>query len=115
MGHAARIDRERPKDERRRQFDGRNVFIVGPDKKIKLIFVYPMTTGRNFDEVLRVIDPLQLTANYQVSTPVNWQPGDDVIIALGVRRRREEEVPGRLESTSAVHSIVPQPDAPKAS
>nr|MDQ3726489.1 peroxiredoxin [Actinomycetota bacterium] len=62
----------------------RNVFVVGPDKKIKLILVYPMTTGRNFDEVLRVIDSLQLTAKHRVATPVNWQPGEDVIIAGSV-------------------------------
>ena len=62
----------------------RNVFVIGPDKKIKLILVYPMSTGRNFDEVLRVIDSLQLTANYSVSTPVNWKQGDDVIIAGAV-------------------------------
>ena len=62
----------------------RNVFVVGPDKKIKLILVYPMTTGRNFDEVLRVIDSLQLTAEYRVSTPVNWVPGEDVIISGSV-------------------------------
>src|SRR5437660_4135645 len=59
----------------------RNVFVIGPDKKVKLILVYPMTTGRNFDEVLRVIDSLQLTAKHKVSTPVNWKPGEDVIIA----------------------------------
>ena len=62
----------------------RNVFVVGPDKKIKLILVYPMTTGRNFDEVLRVIDSLQLTAKHKVATPVNWKQGDDVIIAGSV-------------------------------
>ena len=62
----------------------RNVFVIGPDKKIKLILVYPMTTGRNFDEVLRVIDSLQRTAEHKVSTPVNWQPGEDVIIAGSV-------------------------------
>jgi alkyl hydroperoxide reductase subunit AhpC len=66
----------------------RNVFVVGPDKKIKLILVYPMTTGRNFDEVLRVIDSLQLTAKHRVSTPVNWKRGEDVIIlpAIGTTR-----------------------------
>ena len=62
----------------------RNVFVVGPDKKVKLILVYPMTTGRNFDEVIRVIDSLQLTADHKVATPVNWQQGDDVIIAGSV-------------------------------
>jgi alkyl hydroperoxide reductase subunit AhpC len=62
----------------------RNVFVVGPDKKVKLIIVYPMTTGRNFDEVLRVLDSLQLTAAHKVSTPVNWKPGEDVIIAGSV-------------------------------
>ena len=62
----------------------RNVFVVGPDKKIKLILVYPMTTGRNFDEVLRVIDSMQLTAKHRVATPVNWKEGDDVIIAGSV-------------------------------
>jgi len=62
----------------------RNVFVIGPDKKVKLILVYPMTTGRNFDEVLRVIDSLQLTAKHRVATPVNWQQGDDVIIAGSV-------------------------------
>ncbi|HZQ90798.1 MAG TPA: peroxiredoxin [Terriglobales bacterium] len=62
----------------------RNVFVVGPDKKIKLILVYPMTTGRNFDEILRVIDAMQLTAKHQVATPVNWKPGDDVIIVPAV-------------------------------
>ena len=62
----------------------RNVFVVGPDKKIKLILVYPMSTGRNFDEVLRVIDSLQLTAKHKVSTPVNWKPGEDVIISGSV-------------------------------
>src|SRR5205807_9332397 len=62
----------------------RNVYAVGPDKKIKLILVYPMTTARNFDEVLRVIDSLQLTAKHQVATPVNWVPGEDVIIVVSV-------------------------------
>jgi alkyl hydroperoxide reductase subunit AhpC len=59
----------------------RNVFVIGPDKRIKLVLVYPMTTGRNFDEVLRVIDSLQLTANHKLATPANWKPGEDVIIA----------------------------------
>src|SRR5207248_6951577 len=62
----------------------RNVFVIGPDKKVKLILVYPMTTGRNFDEVLRVIDSLQLTAGHKVATPVNWKPGEDVVIAGSV-------------------------------
>lgn len=62
----------------------RNVFVIGPDKKIKLELIYPMTTGRNFDEVLRVIDSMQLTAMHKVATPVNWQPGEDVIIAASV-------------------------------
>jgi thioredoxin-dependent peroxiredoxin len=62
----------------------RNVFVVGPDKKIKLILVYPMSTGRNFDEVLRVIDSLQLTAKHKVATPVNWKQGEDVIITSAV-------------------------------
>ena len=66
----------------------RNVFVIGPDKKIKLMLVYPMTTGRNFDEVLRVIDSLQLTANHRVATPVNWRPGEDVIIAGRVTDER---------------------------
>ena len=62
----------------------RNVFVVGPDKKVKLILVYPMTTGRNFDEILRVLDAMQLTAKHQVATPVNWKPGDEVIIVPAV-------------------------------
>jgi len=62
----------------------RNVFVIGPDKKIKLVLVYPMTTGRNFDEVLRAIDSLQLTATHRVATPAQWRQGDDVIIAVSV-------------------------------
>jgi hypothetical protein len=70
----------------------RNVFVIGPDKKIKLILTYPMTTGRNFDEVLRVIDSLQLTAKHKVATPVNWKPGEDVIIAGSVSDEERLEV-----------------------
>ena len=69
----------------------RNVFIIGPDKKIKLVLVYPMTTGRNFDEVLRVVDSLQLTAKHRVATPANWKQGEDVILTGARHRRRSEE------------------------
>jgi thioredoxin-dependent peroxiredoxin len=73
----------------------RNVFVIGPDKKIKLILIYPMSTGRNFDEVLRVIDSLQLTAKHKVATPVNWKPGEDVIITSAVSNEEaEEKFPG---------------------
>jgi alkyl hydroperoxide reductase subunit AhpC len=81
----------------------RNVFVVGPDKKIKLILVYPMTTGRNFDEVLRVIDSLQLTAKHKVSTPVNWKHGEDVIISGSVSQEEAEELSGRLAVAEALH------------
>jgi thioredoxin-dependent peroxiredoxin len=87
----------------------RNVFVVGPDKKIKLILVYPMTTGRNFDEVLRVIDSLQLTANHKVSTPVNWKQGEDVIIAGSVSDEEAKETFGEWESPKPYIRIVPQP------
>jgi thioredoxin-dependent peroxiredoxin len=88
----------------------RNVFVIGPDKKIKLILVYPMTTGRNFDEVLRVIDSLQLTANHQVSTPVNWQPGEDVIIAGSVSDdEAKERYPEGWQSPKPYIRIVPSP------
>ena len=70
----------------------RNVFVIGPDKKVKLILVYPMTTGRNFDEVLRVIDSLQLTAKHKVATPVNWKQGEDVIIAGSVSDDEASEI-----------------------
>jgi thioredoxin-dependent peroxiredoxin len=90
----------------------RNVFVIGPDKKIKLILVYPMTTGRNFDEVLRVIDSLQLTANHKVSTPVNWQPGEDVIIAGSVNDEQAKELFGEWESPRPYIRIVPQPGEP---
>jgi thioredoxin-dependent peroxiredoxin len=88
----------------------RNVFVIGPDKKIKLILVYPMTTGRNFDEVLRVIDSLQLTANHKVATPVNWQQGDNVIIAGSVTDDQAREIyPDGWESPKPYIRIVPQP------
>lgn len=88
----------------------RNVFVIGPDKAIKLILVYPMTTGRNFDEVLRVIDSLQLTASHKVATPVNWQQGDDVIIAGSVSDDDARKLFGEWESPKPYIRIVPQPE-----
>jgi alkyl hydroperoxide reductase subunit AhpC len=88
----------------------RNVFVVGPDKKIKLVLVYPMTTGRNFDEVLRVIDSLQLTAKHKVATPVNWQQGDDVIIAGSVTDEdARKQYPSGWRAPKPYIRIVPQP------
>jgi alkyl hydroperoxide reductase subunit AhpC len=88
----------------------RNVFIVGPDKKIKLIIVYPMTTGRNFDEVLRVIDSLQLTAGHKVSTPVNWKSGEEVIIAGSVSDDDARKVyPNGWRAPRPYLRWVPQP------
>jgi alkyl hydroperoxide reductase subunit AhpC len=87
----------------------RNVFVIGPDKKIKLILVYPMTTGRNFDEVLRVIDSLQLTANNKVATPAQWKQGDDVIIAGSVDNEKAKELFGEWEEPRPYIRIVPQP------
>ena len=87
----------------------RNVFVVGPDKKIKLVLVYPMTTGRNFDEVLRVIDSLQLTASNKVSTPVNWKQGEDVIIAGSVSDEEARRLFGQWEAPKPYIRIVPQP------
>jgi alkyl hydroperoxide reductase subunit AhpC len=88
----------------------RNVFVIGPDKKIKLILVYPMTTGRNFDEVLRVIDSLQLTAKHKVATPAQWQPGDDVIIAGSVTNdEAKEKYPDGWETPRPYIRIVKQP------
>jgi alkyl hydroperoxide reductase subunit AhpC len=88
----------------------RNVFVVGPDKKIKLIIVYPMTTGRNFDEVLRVLDSLQLTAAHKVSTPVNWKPGDDVIIAGSVNDEdAKKQYPNGWKAPKPYLRIVPYP------
>ncbi len=88
----------------------RNVFVIGPDKKVKLVLVYPMTTGRNFDEVLRVIDSLQLTAKHKVSTPVNWQQGEDVIIAGSVSNEEATETyPDGWKEPRPYIRIVPQP------
>jgi alkyl hydroperoxide reductase subunit AhpC len=87
----------------------RNVFVIGPDKKVKLILAYPMTTGRNFDEVLRVIDSLQLTAANKVATPANWRQGDDVIIAGSVSEAEARELFGEWESPKPYIRIVPQP------
>src|SRR5271157_5993205 len=88
----------------------RNVFVIGPDKKIKLILVYPMTTGRNFDEVLRVIDSLQLTAGHKVATPVNWKQGEDVIIAGSVTdEEAKEKYPDGWKEPRPYIRIVPQP------
>ena len=88
----------------------RNVFVIGPDKKIKLILVYPMTTGRNFDEVLRVIDSLQLTAKHKVATPVNWKNGEDVIIAGSVSDDDAKKTyPQGWKSPKPYIRIVPQP------
>jgi alkyl hydroperoxide reductase subunit AhpC len=87
----------------------RNVFVIGPDKKIKLILVYPMTTGRNFDEVLRVIDSLQLTAKHRVATPVNWKQGENVIIAGSVSNDEAKEIFGDWQEPRPYIRIVPQP------
>ena len=88
----------------------RNVFVIGPDKKIKLILVYPMTTGRNFDEVLRVIDSLQLTAKHKVATPVNWRQGEDVIIAGSVSDDEAKETyPQGWKAPRPYIRIVEQP------
>ena len=91
-------------------FTVRNVFVIGPDHKIKLILVYPMTTGRNFDEVLRVIDSLQLTANHKVATPVNWKNGEDVIIAGSVSNEDAKKIyPDGWKEPKPYIRIVPQP------
>jgi alkyl hydroperoxide reductase subunit AhpC len=88
----------------------RNVFIVGPDKKINLVLVYPMTTGRNFDEVLRVLDSLQLTAKHKVATPVNWKQGEDVIIAGSVSdEEAKQKYPDGWKAPRPYLRIVPQP------
>jgi alkyl hydroperoxide reductase subunit AhpC len=87
----------------------RNVFVVGPDKRVKLILVYPMTTGRNFDEVLRVIDSLQLTAKHRVSTPVNWKQGEDVIIAGSVSDDEAKQLFPGYKTPKPYIRITPQP------
>jgi alkyl hydroperoxide reductase subunit AhpC len=87
----------------------RNVFVIGPDTKIKLILVYPMTTGRNFDEVLRVVDSLQLTAKHRVATPVNWKQGEDVIIAGSVSNDEARSIFGDWKQPKPYIRIVPQP------
>jgi thioredoxin-dependent peroxiredoxin len=88
----------------------RNVFVIGPDKKIKLLLAYPMSTGRNFDEVLRVIDSLQLTSKHQVSTPVNWKQGEDVIISGSVSdEQAREKYPDGWKAPKPYIRIVPQP------
>jgi alkyl hydroperoxide reductase subunit AhpC len=88
----------------------RTVFIVGPDKKIKLMLSYPMSTGRNFDEVMRVLDSIQLTTKHQVSTPVNWKPGDDVIISGSVSNdEAKQKYPGGWKAPKPYLRIVPQP------
>jgi thioredoxin-dependent peroxiredoxin len=92
----------------------RNVFVIGPDKKIKLVLVYPMTTCRSFDEVLRVIDSMQLTASHKVSTPVNWQQGEDVIIAGSVSNDEAKELFGEWEEPKPYIRIVPQPETEPA-
>ena len=87
----------------------RSVFIIGPDKKVKLIITYPASTGRNFDEILRVIDSLQLTANYQVATPVNWKDGDDVIITAAVS---DEDAKTKFPKGWKAHQALPAGHAP---
>jgi alkyl hydroperoxide reductase subunit AhpC len=89
----------------------RNVFVIGPDKKIKLMIVYPMSTGRNFDEILRVIDSIQLTANYSVATPANWKDGDDVIIVPALNdEAAKEKFPGGWKTIKPYLRVVPQPN-----
>jgi len=87
----------------------RNVFVIGPDKKIKTVLVYPMTTGRNFDEVLRILDSLQLTASHKVATPVNWKQGEDVIISGSVNNEDAKKIFGDWKEPKPYIRIVPQP------
>jgi alkyl hydroperoxide reductase subunit AhpC len=91
-------------------FTVRSVYIIGPDKKIKLMITYPASTGRNFAEILRVIDSLQLTAKYSVATPVNWKDGDDVIIVPSITdEAAKEKFPGGWKTVKPYLRIVPQP------
>lgn len=95
-------------------FTVRSVFIVGPDKKVKLMITYPASTGRNFDEILRVIDSLQLTAGYSVATPVNWKDGDDVIIVPSLSdEAAKEKFPGGWKTLKPYLRVVPQPNKQK--
>jgi alkyl hydroperoxide reductase subunit AhpC len=90
----------------------RSVFVIGPDKQIKLILTYPMSTGRNFDEILRVVDSMQLTAKHKVATPVNWQKGEDVIIVPSLNdEAAKEKFPGGWKTMKPYLRVVPQPDA----
>jgi thioredoxin-dependent peroxiredoxin len=92
-------------------FTVRSVFVVGPDKKVKLTLTYPASTGRNFDEILRVIDSLQLTANYSVATPANWKDGDDVIIGAAVSNEdAEKKFPGGWKTIKPYLRVLPQPN-----
>jgi len=96
-------------------FTVRSVFIVGPDKKVKLMITYPASTGRNFDEILRVIDSLQLTAGYSVATPVNWKDGDDVIIVPSLSdEAAKEKFPGGWKTLKPCLRVVPQPNKPQS-
>ncbi|MGH3732385.1 MAG: peroxiredoxin [Acidimicrobiales bacterium] len=88
----------------------RNVFVIGPDKKVKMILVYPMTTGRNFDEVIRVIDSLQLTSKHKVATPVNWKQGEDVVLTGAVSNDEAKEIYGTWKEPKPYMRIVPQPN-----
>jgi alkyl hydroperoxide reductase subunit AhpC len=93
----------------------RNVYVIGPDKQLKLFLAYPMTTGRNFDEILRVIDSLQLTAKHKVATPVNWKHGDDVIIAGSVTDEEAKKTyPNGWKAPKPYIRIVPQPSIQEA-
>jgi alkyl hydroperoxide reductase subunit AhpC len=92
-------------------FTVRSVFVIGPDKKVKLMITYPASTGRNFDEILRVIDSLQLTAKYSVATPVNWKDGDDVIIVPSLSDElAKEKFPGGWRAPKPYLRITPQPN-----